>query len=221
MNQFKKNLNHELQSMSLSNEKKQQIATKARAKLHNQKRHINWQYRFVLTTFTIFLLGFGYLLWQQGEITGDSQGAAPIEPLPTSNWSILNHDFTKVILFISFFIVLRIVLKRRLQRSGDGLPACLKCGEEWSFQFALKKSMNNSKMTCPYCGHKQYRTRKSAQKGAMLNFFMPFIAIVPLLFDNILLGFVVYLSCTAYLILSLSSYLIELQEKDPSKEPLW
>ena len=221
MNQFKKDLNYELQSVSLSNEKMQQIATKARTKLHKQKRRINWQYRFVLATFTIFSLGFGYLLLQQGEITGRLQGVAPIKSAPTSNWSILNHDFTKVILLISFFIILRVMIKRRLQRSGKGLPVCVECGEEWSFRYALKQSMKNVKTTCPHCGLKQYRTKKSSQKGAMLTFFMPFIAVVPLLFDNILLGFVVYLSCTAYLLFSLSPYLIELQEKDPSKEPLW
>ena len=55
MNQFKKDLNRELQTMSLSEDKKQLIAKKATVKIQRQKKHIHWQYRFVLTSFTIVI----------------------------------------------------------------------------------------------------------------------------------------------------------------------
>lgn len=221
MNQFKKDLTQGLQSMSLSEEKKQLIAIKAQAKNHGHKRLVNWQYRFVLATFTIFALGFGYLLWKQDESTGRLQGAESIEPAPTINWSILNHDFSKTILLISFFIILRTVIKRRRQKSGKDLPVCIECNEEWTFREALKQSMKNNNITCPYCGHKQYRTKKSALKASLLNISIPFITIVPQLFNHFLLGIVVYLSCVAYLILSLNSYFVELQENDSINETLW
>ena len=92
MNQFKEDLNRELQSVSFSKEKKQLIATKAKAKLHSQKKRINWQYRFVLATFTIFAIGFGYLLWQQGDFFNSPQ----IEPLDKNIEAIqavLEHEF--------------------------------------------------------------------------------------------------------------------------------
>ena len=57
-------------------------------KKHSQKKRVHWQYRFVLTAFTLLSLGFGYLLWQQGESAGRLQGTAPIEPGTTTNWSI-------------------------------------------------------------------------------------------------------------------------------------
>ena len=221
MNQFKEDLNRELQSVSLSKEKKQLIATKAKAKLHSQKKRINWQYRFVLATFTIFAIGFSYLLWQQEDSASKSQGAAPIEPITTTTWSMLNNDFLKAVLYISFFIILRDLIKRRLQKSGKGLPVCVECGEEWSYREALKQSMKNTKMTCPYCGQIQYRTKKSRLKGGMLNILIPFMIIVPHLFDNILLGTVVHVSCAAYVMFSLSPYYLELQKKDSINDPLW
>lgn len=216
MNQFKQDLNDELQSISLSEENKKFIAKKATAKMHRQKKHIHWQYRFVLTSFTLLLLSFGYLLWQQEGTVDKSRGAAPVESATKMGWSILNYDFSKVILLISFFVILRTVIKRRLHKSGRSLPGCVECSEQWTFRDALKRSMKNKIITCPHCGHKQYRTKKSARKAGLLNMFLPFIGIASLLFNNFLLGFIVYFSCAMYIIFSLSPYMIDLQEKDPS-----
>lgn len=224
MNQFKRDLNDELRTVTLSQEKKQQIATKVKAKNHSQKRRINWQYGFVLTAFTILSLGFAYLLLQQGESTDKLQSAAPIEPGTTTIWSMLNHDYSKIILLVGFFIFLRTVIKKRIQKNGKGLPVCVECGEEWSFKESLKQSMKNSNVTCPHCSHKQYRTKKSSLKANFLNIPIPFMTLVHLLFDNTLfslLGIVVYLSCVAYFIVSLIPYFVDLQETDPINENLW
>ena len=223
MNQFKKDLNHELQAVVLSQEKKQLIATKAKAevKKHSQKKWINWQYQFVLTAFTFLLLGFGYLLLQQGESISGLQGAAPFEPTTSINWSMLNHDFVKIIIFIVFFVVLRTVIKKRIQKNGKGLPVCVECGEGWSFRDALKQCMKNGNITCPNCSHKQYRTKKSSLKVNLLNIPIPFMVVVPHLFDNYLLGIAAYLFCAAYLLFSLNPYFMELQENDSINESLW
>ena len=221
MNQFKIDLNDELQTVTLSQEKKQQIATKVKAKNHSQKRRINWQYGFVLTAFTILSLSFGYLLLQQGESVDKLQSAAPIEAGTTTIWSMLNHDYSKIILLVGFFILLRTVIKKRIQKSSKGLPVCGECGEEWSFKESLKQSMKNSNVTCPHCSHKQYRTKKSSLKANLLNIPIPFMTLVAILFDNSLLGVVVYLSCVAYFIVSLIPYFVDLQETDPVNEDLW
>ena len=113
------------------------------------------------------------------------------------------------------------IIKRRLQKNDNGLPVCVECGEEWSFREALKQCMKNSNITCPNCSHKQYRTKKSSLKANLLNIPIPFMIIIIQLFDNALLGVVVYLACAAYLVLSLNPYFMELQEKDPMNEPLW
>ena len=131
VNQFKKDLNHELQAVVLSKEKKQLIATKAKVvvKKHSRKKRINWQYRFVLTAFTFLSLGFGYLLLQQGESISGLQGAAPIKAETTINWSMLNNDLLKIIIFLIFFLVLRTIIKQRIKKSDKGLPVCVECGE--------------------------------------------------------------------------------------------
>lgn len=224
MNQFKKDLNHELQTVVLSHDKKQIMATKAKAEKYSQKKTIHWQYRLVLTAFTILSLSLGYLLLQQGGSAGKLQGAASLESETTSILSVLNHNYSKITLFIVFFVLLRTIIKKRIQKNGKGLPVCLECGEEWSFREALKKSMKNQDITCPYCGHKQYRTKKSALKANMLNIPIPFMTVVPLLFDNTLfssLGIAVYLSCAAYFIISLIPYFVDLQDTDPIDEALY
>ena len=102
-----------------------------------------------------------------------SQSAAPIESGTTPIWSILHNDVSKTVLYISFFIILRTLIKRHLQKGGKGLPVCVHCGEEWSYREAFKQSMKNTALTCPYCDQKQYRTKKSFSKGVMLGLFMP------------------------------------------------
>ncbi|MCG7336857.1 hypothetical protein MHZ95_16480 [Sporosarcina sp. ACRSM] len=221
MNQFKNDLYHELQSISLSKEQKQRMVLKAKSKAYRQKRRLHWQYRFVLATFTVFALGFGYLLWQQNDFSSKTSNAASPETGTVMSWSILNSDFGKAILIIVFFLGLRLFLKRRLQKKGISLPVCVSCCEEWSHKEALKQSMKNREMTCPHCGQKQYRTKKSALRGGMLNLFIPFFIIMPQLFEHIFIGLFVYIACVAYLQISLSPYYIELQEKDPINDPLW
>lgn len=218
MNQFKKDLHRELEGMSLSEDKKQFIAMTAKAKNNRQQGRIHWQYRLILTAFTMLSLGFGYLLWQQKESVDRLQGAAPTEPITTMNWSILNHDLLKTFLLISFFVILRIVIKKRRQRSGKGLPVCLECSEEWTFREATRQSWKNGEVTCPNCAHKQYRTKKSALKMNLLNIPIPFMIIAMQLFDNFLLGLIVYLFCTTYFMLSLNPYFMEFQETDPVNE---
>lgn len=220
MNQFKRELHQELQSISLSDEKKQSIAMKAKASMHRSKRQIHWQYRFVLTAFTILSLSFGYMLLTQNDSGGKSQGVAPIEPI-TTNESIWGHDFLKVILLIGFFVILRTIIKKRLQKKGQGLPVCLACSEEWTFREASKQSWKNGEVTCPYCAHKQYRTKKSSRKMVLLNIPIIFMVMVSNLFDLGLLGIVIYLFCAVYFIFSLNPYFMELQEKDPFNETLY
>ena len=223
MNKFKVDLHRELQTLSLSKERKQQISTKAKTNTIRAKRHSEWKYRIVLVTCTILTLGFSYLLWQQKDPLplSPSQTAASNQSDTTTIWMELNNDFIKSILLVSIFVLLYIYLKRRLRKKGKGLPVCVKCNEEWSYGEALKCSMKNGEITCPKCKQKQYRTKKSSQRGGLIGFLIPFMILVSQIFNNTLIGIVVYFSCLLFIYLGLTPYYIELQEEDPINEPLY
>lgn len=217
MNQFKKDLQHELQGLSLSDEKRQQIAMKAKAKNRKQDRRVHWQYRIVLTAFTFLILGFGYSLLKRGGFDGNSQGAAPIEPIAASE-SVWSPDFLRAILIIGFFVILRIIIKRRLLKSIGGLPICLECGEQWTFWKALKQSWKNDEVTCPHCAHTQHRVKRSTSQGRWLIMSVPFASLISGEFTHHLFSLTIYFMSVAYFIISLNPYFIELQENDPGDE---
>jgi len=221
MNQFKEDLNKELQSITLSAKKEKQIISKLKSNLHNEKRRVHWQYRFVLATFTVFALGFSYLLTQQKDSTEKNTGATYKETVMNTNWSILNNDLSKSILLIIIFIIAYSLIKQNLNKNRKGLPLCTNCGEEWTYKKALKVSMTSKEVLCPNCHQKQYRTKKSSLRATKLNFFIPFITIIPLLFDNGFFGIILYISCTVLLICSLNPFISELQGNDSSNDPLW
>lgn len=216
MNRIKKDLHNELQSLSLSSEKRQYIVKKSTGNWSKKKRESNWSYRFVLTAFTILGLSFGFLLWKQEgtnnlEITTTAKEAIAIEKL-------FSYDFSKTILLIGIFVFIRILIKNRINKKAHRLPICLNCGEEWSFRNALKNSMKSREVKCPQCGYEQYRTKKSLNKTSLLNFILPFGIIVAQLFNHVMLGFSVFTACALAFVISLSPYMIELQEEDPMKE---
>jgi len=58
------------------------------------------------------------------------------------------------------------------------MPTCENCNNKWSWKQTFKKSFTlDNKMTCPYCGEKQYQTKKSNIK---IGFLTP-IVLLPLL----------------------------------------
>ena len=216
MNQIKKDLEKELRTVTLSDEKKRHILGKM-----NRKKRGDWSYRLVLATFTIFMVGFGFLLLQSAndldEVTGTTK---PEERISAVNRAF-DSDWWKVILLIGLFIIIRVIVKRSLDKKGKGLPVCIKCGEEWSYREALKMSMKNEAVTCPYCGKKQYKTRKSTGKISTLNFLIPLGILVAQFFNHILLGYFIHSAGAIWLMLVLTPYLMEFQEDDPIVKPLY
>lgn len=220
MNQIKKNLQKELQSITLSDEKKGAIVRK----INREKKHVNrgsWSYRFVLATFTVFMVGFGFLLLQPNDAPTEVTNAAKREETSSIVNGFFASDWAKSILLIGIFIGIRIIIKRSLNRKGKGLPACIKCGEEWPYREALKMSMKNESVACVHCGKKQYKTRKSSLKASALNFLVPLGILVAQFFDHILLGYFIHATGTIWLIIVLTPYLIEFQEEDPIIKPLY
>lgn len=221
MNQFKRDLQDELQSLSLSDEKKQLIAKKVKSSEIRSKRESTWSYRFVLTTFTFFMVGFSYLFLRQEDAVKETSNAA--EPAgDLSNIGLwLTSDWMKGIILVGIFIGIRIIYKKHLYKKGKGLPVCIACGEEWSYRESLKMSMKNEVVTCPNCKKKQYKTRKSSAKASMLNFLPPLGILVGQLFSHILLGFLIHIVGSIWLIIVLTPFLLEFQEEDPMIKPLY
>jgi len=225
MNRFKEDMLKELQEVKLTTEKKQAIAQKARHK--SIRRSSPWQYRVVLTTFTVFVISFVFLLSNKKDQQLGSQQATNIQQETWSILGLLENDFVKGILIFSIFQLLALFLRRYLKKKKYGLPVCIQCGESWSKKQAhMLFWKNNAKpITCKHCGKKQYRTNKSMQLNGLVQ--LPLIQLLFLVnfnFNNILVGIAFYVLSIPVYHFILSPYIFALQENDPMKEPqkpLW
>lgn len=220
MNQIKKDLEQELQSVTLSKEKKQLIFKKVKASKLRKTRGSTWSYRFALLTFIVFSLSFGFLLIKQEDGVTEQSTAAGAE-IDSSFLSIFTSDWIKGLFLIGIFIAIRIFVKRLLVKRRKGLPVCIACGEEWTYQEALKMSMKNEAVTCPHCGKIQYKTRKSSMRAGALTFFVPLGIITAQFFDHILLAYFLHAAGALWLMITLTPYILEFQEDDPMVKPLY
>ncbi|MFF2177821.1 TIGR04104 family putative zinc finger protein [Lysinibacillus sp. NPDC058147] len=220
MNQFKEDVLNELRDVKLTDEKKQAIAQKARSK-NKQRKSSPWQYRVVLATFTIFVIGFSYLL-SHNKNSGSHQAASIQQEANTwSVWTFLQNDFVKGILLFSFFVGITFIIKRVLIKKGYGLPVCIECGETWSEKQARKMYRKNGQLECPYCEEKQYRTKKSMQMGGIIAFPVPFMSFMHYIFNNFTIGIIFFIVAILIYYRQLAPYVYNLQKDDPTNDPLW
>jgi len=220
MNQFKEEVLKELRDVSLTDEKKLMIAQKARSKT-KQRRSSPWQYRVVLATFTLFVIGFSYLL-SHNKNSGSHQAASLQQKSDTwSIWTFLQYDLVRGILIFSFMVGIAFIVKRVLFKKGYGLPVCIECGETWSENQARKMYRKNGQLECPYCGKKQYRTKKSMKMGGILAFPIPLMALMQHFIDNFSIGFIFFFAGVFIYYRQLAPYVFDLQEDDPTNDPLW
>lgn len=98
------------------------------------------------------------------------------------------------------------------------MPTCQNCDREWTWKQTFKKMFTlDGAMECPYCGAKQYYTKRSRKRTAALTFIIPSV---------ILLNFLdisPYLLVGTYLVVVLSifgigPFLVELSNEE---ESLW
>ncbi|CDQ20244.1 TIGR04104 family putative zinc finger protein [Halobacillus karajensis] len=58
------------------------------------------------------------------------------------------------------------------------MPTCQNCKNKWSWSQTMKQQMKlKSKITCDYCGKRQYLSEKSQFKHAVLSFMVMLILI--------------------------------------------
>lgn len=63
---------------------------------------------------------------------------------------------------------------------GDTMPTCENCHNKWSWKQTIRKMFTlDTTLICPYCGERQYQTRKSKKKASILNL----LVLSPLLLD--------------------------------------
>lgn len=95
------------------------------------------------------------------------------------------------------------------------MPVCKSCQNKWSWNQTVKKMFTlNTAMTCPYCGEKQYQTRKSKRKATILSVSGALPLLLNILFD---IPSIILLSMFPVLFLvliSLTPFLIQLSDKE-------
>ncbi|MFC3387202.1 TIGR04104 family putative zinc finger protein [Salinicoccus sesuvii] len=66
------------------------------------------------------------------------------------------------------------------------MTRCAHCGNRWTIGDKLRESFKFSfdrSMTCPYCGEKQYLTRRYMKKSMLITFLMSLIMFLPSFFS--------------------------------------
>lgn len=117
MNQFKEDVLKELQDVKLSQQRKQVIAEKARRKVQ-RKAGGQWTYRIVFATFTIFVIGFSYILTQQKGQQSPGHQAASLQSDTWHWWSLFASDYIRGMILLSIFIGATFIVKRYLLKKG-------------------------------------------------------------------------------------------------------
>lgn len=210
MNQIKKELEKELRSVTLSEEKKQSMLKKM-----NRKKRANWSYRFVLAACTLLGLGFSYLLFTE-DFTDMNHAARPEIPLDAS---LFSAEQSRVLIMFGFYIVFYLFMKFLLRRKT--LAVCASCGEEWTFGQSLKASMKNKKVRCPHCLVTQEKTEKTIWEMTMLQWIFPLGIVFSQPFDHVLRGFFIYTAFAVLIVIRFAPYLMSFkgEEIDASIPP--
>lgn len=218
MNQIKKDLQKELQSMTLSDEKKSAIVRK----INRQKKHTtraNWKYRVVLSAFTLLGLGFSYLLLEENKAYMTQTNVTTSQTINVL--SIFESDYLKSIVLILLFILLHLLMKKCFYKKQRNLPVCANCSKELSYFQALRQGLKGNKIKCPHCRKTQYRTRQSMMKMDWFNFLLPLMTAVAYLYQNKLLGISLYLLSLMILMIYHSPYIVEFQKEAPTYRFNW
>jgi CXXC-20-CXXC protein len=96
------------------------------------------------------------------------------------------------------------------------MPICQNCGEKWTWLQTIK---NMFKLTCPYCGKRQYESGSSRRISSSIH-IVPLMVLLPM---NIWLDFSVITTSIIFIIfvllfLGLYPYMLKLANE---QEPYW
>lgn len=221
MSGMKDRLNSELSTVKISKERKQQMLHAIKKSEQKSLKSGKWQYRAVLVSFVILALSFTYISFvSTGTGNFAVNSAKGSQESTFSIMALLQSDFVKLAIMVSLFIIAYLLLVRDIRKEKRSLPVCSNCGEQWTRGQSLTKPFSNKK-TCPYCSEIQYLSRETNKHMLRLNFLLVFTIIIAQIFADTLMGILVYLLLVMILYNLTIPYYMELQSKNPDKEPLW
>ena len=217
MDSIKNQLNKELQSISFSEERKQEVIHSVKQTRKKKVDWYVWTYRAILSAAIVLAISL-VMVNKKGTAPKMTQAAGG----RNVSWNdLLGNDSVKILLIALTFVLFYSVLKWQIRKRAQRFPQCANCKHTWSRSASLFVSFKNQQKTCTYCGVQNYQTRKSRKKTSLFPLLVPFMIVIANVMEYSLLGIVVYLSCVTILAILLIPYYVTLQLKDPSKEPLW
>ncbi|MCM3758570.1 hypothetical protein M3197_13980 [Sporosarcina aquimarina] len=218
MDSIKDSLKRELQTISFTEQRKQEMVQHVEKSWKSKFNTPVWKYRAVLTTVILFAISLVFFNsnTESTPVATQAAGGGKI-----SFPDLLTSDSVKTILLAMLFFVVYLLLKKNLKKKGKGLPKCAQCKDTWSRQTALRKILKNEKIACPNCGAENHQTRKSSKKTSAFQILLPIMIICANIFDNGTYGMIVYLFYVILFGVALMPYYLELQLEDPKNEPLW
>ncbi|TRM10781.1 hypothetical protein FH966_03085 [Lentibacillus cibarius] len=95
------------------------------------------------------------------------------------------------------------------------MPTCQNCHNKWSWKQTMKKMFTlDTGMNCPYCGERQYQTRKSRKNAGLLNFFILLPLLLNIFFDIPAAILLSSFPVLFFLVMSLNPVLMHLSSKE-------
>ncbi|TFJ94397.1 TIGR04104 family putative zinc finger protein [Lentibacillus salicampi] len=99
------------------------------------------------------------------------------------------------------------------------MPTCQSCHKKWTWKQTMKAmSILDIRLTCPYCGNKQYLTAKARKKTNIVNFVIPLAILPGPVFDLAPLASIGIFIGAAMLVVVINPYLTELSNEEA---PYW
>lgn len=97
------------------------------------------------------------------------------------------------------------------------MPICQNCNHQWSWSETIKKMFTlDTGMFCPSCKKKQYHTKSSQKRSALLPFLTPVIMLFSILLNIPTTISLALLVISFFLILAIYPLLIEFASMDDS-----
>ncbi|WP_025785436.1 TIGR04104 family putative zinc finger protein [Sporosarcina sp. D27] len=218
MESIKDSLKRELQTIAFTEQSKIEVVHNVK-KVHLKNEHaLVWRYRTILTL--VILLGCGLALLN-GNVIKQLSTTQIVNAGTLAFSDIFVYDWVKTILLGIAFLIAYALLKVCFKVKNTEFPMCANCGTACSRAVALKIYSRKKGSSCAQCGAVNYQTRKSLKKTLAFQMLTPFMIIIANMFDNVVLGMLVYLGFLIILSIYVIPFLVELQTDNPKDEPYW
>lgn len=167
MDSIKDQLNTELQKITFSIERKQEIIHNVKSSREHKTRGRIWKYRIVLTSFILLSVAFMFI----NSKAGNSSSATQADGGGTLNFlGILTYDSVKTLLLAILFFIIYGLLKQSIRKQGSALPFCANCGSPWARKLAFKRHLEMKKPNVRIVVRKIIKQGILGRKRAYFNF---------------------------------------------------